>query len=106
MVAAAEGTRALDRIDVLGRLDDAQDRFVATRVAADRTETVLGEAEALGTRPDPRARLLDRAGQLQRIALRHPQKVHGKALRGAAPDTRQTCQLADERLGRGRQHAG
>jgi hypothetical protein len=32
--------------------------------------------------------------------------VHGEALRGAAPDTGQTRQLADERLGGGWQHAG
>jgi hypothetical protein len=32
--------------------------------------------------------------------------VHGESLCGATPHTGQPRQLADERLGRGRQHAG
>ena len=106
MVAAAEGAGALDRIDVLRRFDDTEGRLVAPCVAADRAQTILGEAEALGTRLDARPRLLDRRRERQRVTLGYAQKMHGEALGRATPDAGQPRQLADERLGRGWQHAG
>ena len=95
VVAAAELPGALDRDDVLGLLDDADDRQVAARVTADPALLLLGDVAAdraepdlvldLGQRRDQPANV-DRVGgeQVERDplgALRARRRAAGRARR-------------------------
>ena len=51
VVAATEFAGALDRLDVLGILDDAHQRRVATRIRADPTALVVGDVAAHRAEP-------------------------------------------------------
>ena len=67
VVAAAELVRALDRDDVAGLLDDADQRRVAALVLADAAARALGEVEADLAQPDALLDLADRLGERERV---------------------------------------
>src|SRR3954470_9404532 len=96
VVEAAVLVRALDRDQVGGLLDDADDRVVAPLVAADVAPLVLSQVPALVAEADALLDLFERAREGERLFLRHAQQVERKPLRGALAHARQAGQLRDE----------
>ena len=105
VVEAAELGGALERDDVDGLLDDADERVVAARVAADRADLVLGQVAALAAEAHPLLHLRERGGERERFVLRPLQDVEGEPLRRPRADAGQAAQLRDEVLDRGAEHA-
>ena len=96
VVEAAVLGRSLDREQVDGLLDDADDRAVAARVEADRAHLVLGEVAALAAEAHALLHVLDRLGERERLVLRRAQEMEREALRRPRPDPGQARQLRDE----------
>src|SRR5918999_2892395 len=96
--------RALEREEIDGLLDDADDRSVTPLVAADPADLVFGQVAALAAETNAFLHVGDRAGERARLVLRRPQEVEREALRGARADPGQTGQLRDEVLDGGREH--
>src|SRR6185369_15154452 len=69
VVEPAVLVRTLDRDQVRGLLDDADDRVVAPFVTADLAGLVLGQVPALVAETDALLDLLERAGQCERLLL-------------------------------------
>src|SRR4051812_42282061 len=67
--------RALQRHDVDGLLDDADQRVVAAGVDADPAQLFLGEVAALAAEPDALLYLLERGRERERLILRPLQDV-------------------------------
>ena len=101
VVEPAVLVRPLERDEVDGLLDDADQRVVAPRVDADRAELLLGEVAALAAEADALLHVLDRGGERERLVLRHAQQVEREPLRRALADAGQAGQLRDEILDRG-----
>jgi hypothetical protein len=94
--------RALDRDDVAGLLDDADEGRVAALVLADATARPVGEVEADLTLADALLDLADRVGEPVGVLRRCAQDVEREPLGGAGPDPGQLAELRDEPLdGRG-----
>ena len=70
VVDAAVLVRLLERDEVGGLLDDADDRVVAAGVEADAAELLLGQVAALAAEADALLRLADRLGERERLLLR------------------------------------
>src|SRR5262245_62559489 len=96
VVEPAVLVRALDRDQVGGLLDDADDRVVAPRVTADLAGLILRQVPALAAEADPLLDLLERAREGQRLVLRHAEEVEREPLRRALADAWQARQLCDE----------
>src|SRR5690606_38603569 len=102
VIAPVVLVRALDRDDVAGLLDDADQPRVAPLVLADAAARLVGEVEAHLAQADALLDLPDRVGQRGRLLGRAPQDVERQALGGALPDPGQLAELGDEALdGRG-----
>ena len=102
VVAPAVLVRALDRDDVAGLLDDADQARVAPLVLADPAARLVGEVEAHLAQADALLDLADRVGERVGVLGRGAQDVERQPLRGALPDARQLAELGDEALdGRG-----
>ena len=98
--------RPLERDDVDGLLDDADDRAVAPRIGADGAELVLGQVAAVAAEAHALLHLGDRVGERERLVLRHREQVERQALGGAGADPGQAGQLRDEVVDGGAQHGG
>jgi hypothetical protein len=96
VVEPAELAGPLDREQVDRLLDDADQRVVTSRVAADRADVFLGEVPALVAEADALLDLLDRRRERERLVLRPLQQMEGETVRGARADARQARQLRDE----------
>ena len=96
VVAAAEDARALDRLDVLGLLDDADRAGVAAHVAADGALVLFREVAADVAVAHASAHGVDRVDEARDVLGLRIQDVHGHALRGLRADARQLPELVDE----------
>jgi predicted enzyme related to lactoylglutathione lyase len=104
VVEPAELARPLDRDQVDGLLDDADDRVVAARVEADRAALFLGEVAALVAEANAFLDVLDRGRERERFVLRPLQEVECEAVRSAGADAGQAGELRDEILHGGAEH--
>ena len=100
VVAPAVLVRALDRDDVAGLLDDADEARVAALVLADATARRVGEVEADLAQPDALLDLADRVRERGRVLGRGAQDVKRQPLRRARADPRQLAELGDQPLDR------
>src|SRR5215469_14356535 len=98
MVAAAELADLLNRRDVLGLLNDADHRGIASRVPADAALLLLGDVAASAAEPHPLEHLEQRGGQPAHVRRVRGQQVEGDALGALRPDARQLAELVDEVL--------
>ncbi len=105
VVEAAVLVRPLQGHDVGGLLDDADDRPVAPSVAADLAGLVLGPVAALVAEAHALLRLLERAGERERLVRRRAEQVEGQPVRGPGAHPRKARQLRDEILDRRAEHA-
>ena len=96
VVATTEDTRALDRLDVLGLLDDADRAGVAAHVAADGALFLFREVAADVAVAHAPAHGIDRVDEARDVLGLRVQDVHGHALRGLRADARQLPELVDE----------
>ena len=96
VVAAAEHTRTLDRLDILGLLDDADRAGVAAHVAADRALVLFREVAADVAVAHAPAHGVDRVDEARDVLGLGVQDVHGHALRGLRADAGQLPKLVDE----------
>ena len=96
VVAPAEHARALDRLDVLGLLHDADRAGVAAHVAADGALVLFREVAADVAVAHTPAHGVDRVDEARDILGLRIQDVHGHALRGLRADARQLPELVDE----------
>src|SRR4029450_12256314 len=95
---------ALDREQVRGLLDDADDRTVAPGVGADRAELFLGEVPALPAEADALLHLADCVGEREGLLLRDAEDVEGEPLRRARAHSREPGELRDQVVYEGREH--
>ena len=98
VVAAGEGTGALNRHDVLGLLDHAQHRRVAALVAADGAQLRLGDVAALLAEAHAGLHRGNRVGQARHIGGVSVQDVKSDALSRLGAHTRQAAELVNEVL--------
>ena len=102
VVQAPELVRPLEREQVGRLLDDADERAVAARVAADRRSAPPRSGSRTRGRSGLVLDVADRVGERERLLLRDAQQMEGEAVRRARADSRQARQLRDEVLdGRG-----
>ena len=101
MIQAAILARALDRHDVGRLLDHADERFVTSRVGADRAQLAFGEVEASPAEADLLLDVDDGRRQGQDVLGPDLQHVERESLRGTGPDTGEPGQLRDQALNRG-----
>src|SRR6266404_5950325 len=104
VVQAAVLRRPLDRDEVDGLLDDADDRVVAALVTTDRADLLLGEVAALVAEAHTLLYVVDRVGERLRLLLRHLEEMERESLPGPASDAGQARQLRDEIVDGGAQH--
>ena len=104
VVAAAELAGLLDRDDVLGLLDHADDRQVAPRVAADPALLGLGDVAADAAEPHLVLDLGQRADQPAHVDRVGGEQVERDALRALGPDAGQPAELVDQVLDRALVH--
>ena len=96
MVKAAELAGALDRSDIRGLLDGADDRVIAASIAADRADIVLGEVEAMRARLDALGKCYERIGEPLALLRRLSEEMIGEPKRRLSPDPGKLCQLRSE----------
>ena len=93
----AELTGALDRADVRRFLDDADERGIAPRIAADRAQLFFGEIEAPRARPHSLRRASASAvGEALALLGRLLQQVVRQPQRRLPPDAGEPRQLAGQ----------
>ena len=102
VVDAAEDLRALHRVDILGLLDDANDRVVALAIPTNRARIALRHVVAKGAAHRLRARLEDPARERASPIIGRTQYMEREALGGPPPDAREARQLLDQPLERAR----
>ena len=104
VVDAAEGPGLLQRQQVAGLLDDADEARVAPRVAADGAERLvgLGQVEAGLAVPDLVLDVADRLGEGQGLLGGALQEVVGQPLGGLGPDAGQAAEGLDQAVHRRR----
>src|SRR5262245_8491058 len=89
VIEAAELACSLDGDQVDRLLDDADQRVVAARVAADRADVLFGQVAALVAETDAFLDLLDRGRERQRLVLRPLEQMEGEPVRSTRADARQ-----------------
>ena len=104
MVEAAELRGPLERDDVDGLLDDADQRVVAPLVGADAAELLLGQVAALAAEANTFLHLLERGGERERLLRRPLEDVEREPLSRPRADPGQPRQLRDEILDGGAEH--
>ena len=82
--------------DVAGLLDHTDRALVATLVAADLADGLVGEVEADLAEADLLLDLADRVGQSEPLFFIHAQNVERQPLSRAAADSRQLRELCDQ----------
>src|SRR5947209_2437391 len=100
VVAATELTRALDSDDVLGLFDHADDRRVATWVAADAALVAFRDVAADDAEADLVLHLGERGDQPSYVDRVCGEQVERDPLRALGTDARQPPELVDEVLDR------
>src|SRR6267143_3894145 len=98
MIATPVPPRSLDRADIARFLDHAQQRRVATRVAADRARVFIRQIAACRAREDPSADSPDGLRQTLRGLRGLLQQVEREPLGGLAPDAGALGELRHELL--------
>ena len=93
MVQPTELVRPLERDDVDGLLDDADDRAVAARVRADRAELLLGQVAAVAAEAHALLHLGDRRRERDRLVRETESRwnVSRCAVRVPIPGSRVSC---------------
>ena len=104
VVEAAEFAGALNRDQVDGLLDDADQRVVAPRVETDRAPFLLGEVAALVAEADALLDVLDRRGEGERLVLRSLEEVEREPVRRARAHAGEAGKLCNEVLDSRAQH--
>src|SRR5215218_108403 len=98
VVAAAELLGPLDRDQVAGLLDHADQARVAPRVPADAAEVALGHVPADAAEVDPGLDLLDGPCQALGVGRLDLEQVEGDPLGALGPDPGQPAELVDQVL--------
>jgi len=84
VVQTAKLARPLDRDEIDRLLDDADQRVVAARVAADGTSVLLGQISAFVAEANSLLHSLDGSGQGERLLLGSLQEMESEPMSSAA----------------------
>src|SRR6185312_8592867 len=98
VVTAAEFTGALDGLHIFRFLDNAHQRCIATRIAADATAVLVGDVAAHRTKFHAVAHLAQNCGEPINLWRLHRQQMKRDPLRALRPDAGQLAELVDQIL--------
>jgi hypothetical protein len=90
--------RLLDRDDILGLFDHAQDREIATRITADAALILFGDISADSAEAHFLLHLAQGVNEALHVDGIRSQDVEGNALRALGPDTGKPAELIDQVL--------
>src|SRR4029077_15286313 len=98
VVATAEFTGALDALHTLRLLDNAYQRRIPARIAADPASVLVGDVAAHRAELHAVAHLAQHGGQPIDVGRLHRQQMKRDTLRALRPDTGQLAELVDQIL--------
>ena len=98
VVEASENTARFESLEVLRLFDDTDDAAIAGVIAADVTEDLLGDVEAIVAASQVLGHPPDRLGEGEGFLAGYLQQMVGETFRALHPDARQTGELLDQLL--------